>query len=72
MHLADPPIRRAIEPALSGYRIMYHRAEPNRCPGCGNSNWHIGRISAQCAFCDLSLPLAEAAAPGDLMARLGL
>ncbi|RJF93970.1 hypothetical protein D3876_06780 [Sphingomonas cavernae] len=50
---------RAIEPGLMGYRIMYHREEANHCPGCGNSNWHIGRLSAQCAFCDTSLPFAD-------------
>lgn len=60
MRVAQSSIRPAIEPALMGYRIMYHRAERNHCPGCGNSHWYIGRISAQCAFCDLSLPLAEA------------
>lgn len=53
---------RVIEPALMGYRITYHREEANRCPGCGNSNWHVGRISAQCAFCDTTLPFAEGGA----------
>lgn len=67
MRVAEPPVRRAIDPAAMGYRIMYHRAELNRCPGCGNSHWHLGRISAQCAFCDLSLPFAEAA-PSAMMA----
>ncbi|MCJ8158962.1 hypothetical protein [Sphingomonas sp. LaA6.9] len=50
---------RTIEPGLMGYRIMYRREEANHCPGCGNSNWHVGRLSAQCAFCDTSLPFAD-------------
>ena len=53
---------RTFQAALRGYRITYHREEANHCPGCGNSNWHIGRISAQCAFCDTSLPFADGAA----------
>lgn len=31
----------------------------NRCPECGNSQWHVGRISAECAVCDIPLPLAK-------------
>ena len=33
----------------------------NRCPGCGKSNWHVGRISAECAHCETALPLAMVA-----------
>lgn len=55
-------VNRVIEPGLMGYRITYRREEPNHCPGCGNSNWHVGRISAQCAFCDTALPFSDGAA----------
>lgn len=53
---------RAIEPRLMGYRIMYHREEANHCPGCGKTQWHVGRLSAQCAFCDTTLPFADGGA----------
>ena len=33
----------------------------NVCPDCGGRQWHVGRISAECATCDTPLPLA---APG--------
>ena len=41
-----------------GYRPMYHQDIVNRCPGCGKSHWHIGRFSAECAYCETALPLA--------------
>ena len=50
---------RRFDPAITGYRITYHRESENRCPACGKSHWFVGRISAQCAFCDTSLPFAE-------------
>lgn len=56
---ADKP----INPAFWGYRIMYHQGQQNHCPGCGRSNWLIGRTTAECAFCETSLPLALAMMP---------
>jgi uncharacterized protein (DUF983 family) len=41
-----------------GYQVAYHPGETNRCPGCGHSNWHVGRVTAQCAFCGTALALA--------------
>jgi hypothetical protein len=46
-----------------GYQVVYHPGESNRCPGCGHSNWLIGRVSAQCGFCGTALALALSA-PG--------
>ncbi|MFD1612914.1 hypothetical protein ACFSCW_14005 [Sphingomonas tabacisoli] len=46
-----------------GYQVMYHPGETNRCPGCGHSNWLIGRVTAQCGFCGTALALALSA-PG--------
>lgn len=40
-----------------GYRVVYHFGTVNYCPGCGHSHWHIGRLSAECAFCNTVLPL---------------
>jgi hypothetical protein len=43
-----------------GYGPVYHSGEVNHCPGCGRSHWHIGRTTAECAFCMTALPLIEA------------
>lgn len=43
-----------------GYGPVYHSGEVNHCPGCGRSHWHVGRVSAECAFCSTALPLVEA------------
>jgi len=40
-----------------GYHIVYREHEVNHCPGCGRSHWHVGRIMAECAFCETALPL---------------
>jgi len=42
-----------------GFRPLYHRNSVNHCPGCGQTQWYIGRISAECAFCGTALPLQE-------------
>jgi hypothetical protein len=45
--------------AKRGHHIVYRAHESNHCPGCGRSNWYIGRISAECGFCGTAVPLAE-------------
>lgn len=45
------------DPAARGYGVAYRPGETNRCPGCGRSHWHVGRVSAECAFCETALPL---------------
>ena len=42
-----------------GYHVVYRGGEVNRCPGCGRSHWHVGRLSAECGFCGTALPLME-------------
>lgn len=42
----------------TGYQLLYHNDIENRCPGCGRSQWYIGRSTAECAFCETALPLA--------------
>ena len=49
----------AHDPAHRGYHVVYRENEVNHCPGCGRSHWHIGRLSAECAFCGTALPLVE-------------
>jgi hypothetical protein len=34
-----------------GFKIIYRFGITNYCPGCGGTQWHVGRSSAQCAFC---------------------
>ena len=48
------------KPDERGYHAVYREHEVNRCPGCGRTQWLIGRVSAECAFCATALPLAEA------------
>jgi hypothetical protein len=31
----------------------------DRCGQCGRSHFYVGRITAECAFCSASLPLAD-------------
>lgn len=49
----------AHDQARRGYHVVYRDNEVNRCPGCGRSHWHIGRLSAECGFCGTALPLME-------------
>ena len=42
-----------------GYTMLYHKGEPNHCPGCGGTHWLVGRTSAECARCDTALPFAK-------------
>src|SRR5881628_2986533 len=46
--------------AQRGHHIVYRANSSNHCPGCGHSNWFIGRVSAECGFCGTAVPLAEA------------
>jgi hypothetical protein len=46
-----------FNPSARGYHAVYREHETNHCPGCGRTHWHIGRMSAECAFCSTALPL---------------
>ena len=50
--------------AARGFQILFDADETNRCPGCGHSQWYVGRVTAECAICGTALPLAEAATAG--------
>lgn len=41
-----------------GFAQLYHADVINHCPACGHTHWHIGRSTAECAFCTTALPLA--------------
>lgn len=42
-----------------GYGPVFRSSVTNVCPGCGRSHWHVGRKTAECAFCATALPLAQ-------------
>ena len=46
--------------ANRGHHIVYRANASNHCPGCGRSQWYVGRVSAECGFCGTAVPLAEA------------
>ncbi|MCA1653405.1 MAG: PilZ domain-containing protein [Sphingomicrobium sp.] len=46
--------------ARRGHHIVYRANALNHCPGCGRSQWFVGRVSAECGFCGTAVPLAEA------------
>ncbi len=56
--------REAFNPHSRGYHAVYRDGEVNHCPGCGRTHWHIGRLSAECAFCTTALPLKDAMMQG--------
>jgi len=38
-----------------GYHAVYRLGLVNHCPGCGRAHWHVGRVTAECAFCATAL-----------------
>ncbi|MBL0924463.1 MAG: hypothetical protein IBJ12_08355 [Sphingomonadaceae bacterium] len=54
-YAGNPPDRLM---AARGFMPLYHGDTVNHCPGCGRTHWHIGRATAECAFCETALPLA--------------
>lgn len=46
----------------AGYRLAYRPHETNHCPGCGQTQWIVGRTIAECAFCATALPMMEGTA----------
>jgi hypothetical protein len=55
----------AADIRVRGYSVLYRRGETNHCPGCSRSHWHVGRFSAECAFCGTALPFAAASTGKD-------
>ncbi|MFZ5747849.1 MAG: hypothetical protein ACOY45_09360 [Pseudomonadota bacterium] len=53
-----------IRQARTGYRVAYRPQEANHCPGCGQSHWIVGRMTAECAYCATALPLMMGGASG--------
>ena len=42
-----------------GYGFLFRPQVTNSCPGCGRSQWLVGRTTAECAFCATALPIAQ-------------
>lgn len=40
--------------------LHYRPGQAMACPECGHSQWHVGRHSAECAWCATALPIATA------------
>lgn len=57
--LVGPANHSAFEVSGRGYGPSYRIGETNHCPGCGRTQWFVGRISAECSFCGTALPLRE-------------
>ena len=53
----------------TGYRIAYRQHEANHCPGCGQSQWIIGRTTAECAYCSTAIPLQVGGSTGNGLFR---
>lgn len=49
----------SFDPKTRGYAPVYREGQVNHCPGCGRTAWHIGRTTAECAYCATALPLVE-------------
>jgi len=48
-------------PRRGGFVVGFHPDTVNYCPACSRSHWLVGRLSAQCAFCDTALPIVARA-----------
>lgn len=51
--------RPAFTPSTRGYAVSYRVGQMSvpPCPGCGRTQWLVGRTMAECASCGLALPL---------------
>lgn len=63
-HAAAPAKGLFYDPARRGYATVYRENELNHCPGCGRTHWLVGRVTAECGFCETALPLASATSQG--------
>ncbi|MDG5487930.1 hypothetical protein NYR55_04765 [Sphingomonas sp. BGYR3] len=39
--------------------LTYRLDKVNDCPDCGESQWFVGRMTAECACCGAALPLSH-------------
>lgn len=43
-----------------GHAPTYRFDTTTHCPGCDRAQWHVGRMSAECAFCATAVPFRVA------------
>lgn len=55
----------------SGYRVAFRDGEINHCPGCSKTQWIVGRLTAECAFCATAIPISAAGMTGAGLFRGG-
>lgn len=53
-----------LDLSARGYQVLFWQGEVNRCPGCGHSNWFVGRITAECGVCGTALSITESSQGG--------
>ena len=53
------PKRFQLDLSARGYQVLFWSGEVNRCPGCGQSQWYVGRVTAECGICGTALPMSE-------------
>ena len=53
-----------LDLSARGYQVLFWRGAVNRCPGCGHSQWYIGRVTAECGICGTALAINEATQAG--------
>jgi hypothetical protein len=63
-HCEEGQASGAADVGRRGYSVVYRDNEINHCPACGRTHWYIGRVSAQCGFCETALPLIAATSRG--------
>jgi hypothetical protein len=62
----------AVEPETFGLVCkvgtvtLYHRDEVNQCPECQGTQWHIGRVVAECVRCKAAFPLVSPNLPTEM------
>lgn len=44
-------------PTARAFGLLYYPGV--RCPGCGSTQWHVGRSTAECPRCATAMVIAE-------------
>lgn len=60
------PLRPPYDASRRGYHIEYRGDGTDRCPGCGRQHFHIGRMSAECAFCQTAMSISGSTSSGGI------
>ncbi len=59
LHVRRPRQRQVLRPIMPG--LLWHSG--CHCPGCGQRQWHVGRVTAECAACETALIIANDSEP---------